>query len=302
MIETTTINSAINSAMNSTRIEPKYRVFHLHSLDYKACSNIVHQWGECQIEPQANLKALYGEDYCLALNEISKWSLPLTQQVFDYIRDHDLLADYYHPKLVDVYMFLTSSANWTPFGIHQDFEDSHIIDVAGAGRDLYLWEEQSPFQPKVANSLRFTGIHLDYEPLLPSAKRLSLHPGQHYNVRQGVMHIFHALGPGVFIGLSCEESDQIHARTYIPPLYDPHIVSHLNILSGRELTWRPYACQDNKLCTEFGKVLLVAGERTRMNALSCQPNLSLFTDDWLQDPLERRLLAKLIKIGALYAH
>lgn len=300
MIEITAINSAINSAMNSTRIEPKYRVFHQHYLDYRACSSIVHQWGECQVEPQDHLKALYGEGYCLALNDITKWSLPLTLQVFDYIREHDLLADYKCPKLVDVYMFLTSSANWTPFGIHQDFEDSHIIDVAGAGRELYLWEEQAPFQPKVTNSERFTGIHLDYEPLLPSAKRLSLHPGQHYNVRQGVMHIFHALGPGVFIGLSCEESD--HTHTYIAPQYDPHIVSHLDALSGRALTWRPYTCLDHKLCTDVGKIPLEADDLTRLDKLSGQPNRCLLTDDSLQDPRERRFLAKLIKVGALYAH
>ncbi|GAL13843.1 hypothetical protein JCM19233_4850 [Vibrio astriarenae] len=300
MIETITINSAINNAMSSTHIEPKYRVFHRHTLDYKACSNIVHQWGECKIEPQEYLKKLYGDGYCLALNEITKWSLPLTLQVFDYIRNNKLLADYNNPKLVDIYMFLTSSSNWTPFGIHQDFEDSHIIDIAGAGRELYIWEQQAPFQPKIINSERFTGINLDYESRLSSAKRYLLSPGQHYNVRKGMMHIFHALGPGVFIGLSCEESEQ--ANTYIPPLYDPYIVSHLDTLLGRSLTWRPYTCLNNKLCTDFGKVSLEDDELIRLNTLNEQLDLHQLTDTELQKTRERKLLAKLIKVGALYAN
>ncbi|MER2496046.1 hypothetical protein ABS858_08080 [Vibrio neptunius] len=302
MIDTITISRAINSAMNSTRIEPKYRVFHQHSLDYKACSNIVHRWGECLVEPQEHLNTLYGSGYCLALNEITKWSLPLTLQVFDYIHSNELLLSYDCPKLVDVYMFLTSSSNWTPFGIHQDFEDSHIIDVAGSGRDLYLWEEKPPFQPKVVNSERFTGIHLDYKPLLPSAKCLSLKPGQHYNVRQGVMHIFHALGPGVFIGLSCEESDSDKPHTYIPPIYDPNIVSNLDALSGRRLTWRTHTCLDHVVNTDFGKVKLDADEVIQLNALSSQSSQPLLVNDWLQDLGQRRLLAKLIKVGALHAH
>ncbi|EDK28756.1 hypothetical protein [Vibrio sp. 10N.261.52.A1] len=301
MIDTLTISHAINSAMNSTRIEPKYRVFQQHSLDYIACSNIVHRWGTCLGEPQEHLNALYGSGFCLALNEITKWSLPLTLQVFDYINANGLLISYDCPKLVDVYIFLTSSSNWTPFGIHQDFEDSHIIDVAGFGRDLYLWEEKPPFKPKIANSERFTGIHLDYKPLLPSAKRLSLKPGQHYNVRQGVMHIFHALGPGVFIGLSCKESGSAKDHAYIPPMYDPNIISNLDTLLGRTLTWLSYTCHENTLITDFGKVKLEADELIVLNTLSCQLNKPLLANNWLQDILQRRLLAKLIKVGALHA-
>ncbi len=297
MIDTTAINSAINSAMSSTRIEPKYRVFRHHCLDYKACSNIVHRWGRCQTLPQAHLQALYGEGCCLALNEITKWSLPLTLQVFSYISHYKLLARYRCPKLVDVYMFLTSSENWTPFGIHQDFEDSIIIDVSGAGRDLYLWETQAPFQPKVANARRFTGIHLDYESLLPGARRLSLHNGAHYNIRQGVMHIFHALGPGVFIGLSCEEGEE--KQIYIPPMYDPQITNHLKALGDAPLYWQPYTCLDHKLCTDFGKIPLTDEEFAILENLANAADLT--ARDWYPDPHKGRLLAKLIKVGALYA-
>ena len=253
--------------------------------------------GSGQTLPQKHLRALYGEGYCLALNEITKWSLPLTLQVFDYVADHKLLAGYRCPKLVDVYMFLTSSENWTPFGIHQDFEDSIIIDISGAGRDLYLWEGQAPFQPKVANSERFTGIHLDYEPLLSSAQRRPLHNGEHYNVRKGVMHIFHALGPGVFIGLSCAEGKK--RQIYIPPMYDPQMTDHLESLSDCTLAWRSYTCLDRKLCTDFGKVSLMDDEWADLEVLTKNPELTIQGE--CRSPHRRRLLAKLIKVGVLYA-
>jgi len=105
-----------------------------------------------------------------------------------------VLSKYKSPKLTDIYMFVTSSENWTPFGIHQDFEDSIIIDISGSGRDIYFWENGSPFKSKVVDSKSFMGIDLSYTKHLSSAKKVTLKNGDIFNIPKGKKHDVHGKG------------------------------------------------------------------------------------------------------------
>lgn len=200
------LNRAIFNALNARDREPRYRVFRNNSLDYTLCSALPKLWRADKEMAYLQLEQLFGKGVCLVVNEIAKWNAELGRALQSDTQVKDKLASCAGLRIVDTYTFISSSAGWTAFGAHVDFEHSIILDVAGKGRDIYVWQAGKNVGQLKQDARSFFGISFDYYKHLQTAHLTTLAPGQIHMIPKMEPHVFHANGPGMFIGLSCVEA------------------------------------------------------------------------------------------------
>ncbi|CAH7193594.1 conserved hypothetical protein [Vibrio chagasii] len=300
MISISVINSSLNSALNSTMIEPTYRVFKGQSLDYRACTLIPKLWGDCDQPPHEHLREIVGEGYCLAINELSKWSLLLTREINALLLESKILARYKNPDLKDVYIFISTSENWTPFGVHRDFEDSIIVDIDGSGRCIYEWpnENDVEFDFPIIDARSFMGITFDYVDKLPFAQCVRLKNGEYHNVKSKVLHIFKSNGPGLFIGLSCVES--CDGNVFIPPIYDPNLKANIKVLCYAKVALSSFKLEGDYIETQYGRIKLLDEEKNRLLSKKFKFSKPVVLRELISSKIDSNLAEKMIKIGAVY--
>ena len=195
---------AIDSALTSRKAEPRYRVFRDGNLDYRACADVANKWRQDGGKPQDQLREIAGSGAVLAVNDVPAWN--------DGIRRHLLGDQRILPATVsggdiqatDVYAFISADAGWTAFGAHVDFEHSIILDADGAGRDVLTWPEGARYGERMNEAKSFFGISFDWEQHSEESTRQRIGPGEVAVIRSRQPHIFHANGPGMFLGISTE--------------------------------------------------------------------------------------------------
>ncbi|GAA1076078.1 hypothetical protein GCM10009663_16850 [Kitasatospora arboriphila] len=142
-----------------------------------------------------------GPDACIAVNDISAWSLPLGEWAEGLVRELLGHGARELPSGADVYTFVADSG-WTPFGIHKDTEASLILHLGPAPKEVWVWPDGSFDDSAVTPSPSFGRICFDIEEHLATAERHLLQPGDFLCIPQDTYHVFRNLGPSAFVGLT----------------------------------------------------------------------------------------------------
>lgn len=195
------VGIAIDNALKSRIEEPKFRVFVNGRLDYSACVRLAREWHPCNGEPHRVLKNILGDQAVLALNQVARWS----HEVQRALSASNLAISGVRPGyslLVDTYVFVSSSSGLTPFGAHVDFEDSLIIDLAGEGRDIRIWDKGACYGAIQDGASGNLGISFDWWRYREGSRIVHLGPNGSFLIPARAPHIFRALGPGFFLGIS----------------------------------------------------------------------------------------------------
>ena len=235
------LDRAVCKALQSRGSEPRYRVFKNNSLDYVSCRRIPEAWRRGEERSYDQLARLSGKNTFMAINEIAKWDAGLCRNIRRSIQKTRLLDGFCNAWIVDTYTFISSSAGWTPFGAHVDFEHSIIMDVAGEGRTIYTWDVGANIGQLKTDAVSFFGLSFDYHDYMKASRSHVLNPGDIFVIRKMEGHVFHAAGPGMFIGLSCVEGEKRDCKDpYGPelaPSRDAEILGDLQKNAKDKLCW-----------------------------------------------------------------
>lgn len=201
---TNELRAAIDRALTSQKAEPRYRVFKDGKLDYRACAAVAGKWRQNAGKPQDQLREIAGSGAVLALNDVAAWNDGIRRCLLDDQRILPPTVSGGDIEATDVYAFVSAGAGWTAFGAHVDFEHSIILDADGAGRDVLTWPEGAQYGQKMNEAKSFFGISFDWERHAGESTRNRIGPGDVAVIRSRQPHIFHANGPGMFLGISAE--------------------------------------------------------------------------------------------------
>lgn len=196
------LDRAIANALTSTMTEPKYRVFKNGKLDYRYCAKLARVWSDSGASAIKQLCEIAGGNTVLAVNDVASWNDSIRRTLIGDYRPLPTSVAGQHFETIDVYAFISSGPGWTDFGAHIDFEHSIIFDLEGSGRDVLTWIEGADYGQRLNDASAFFGISFDWEEYITAAERQVLRPGDIAVIRARQPHIFHANGPGMFLGLS----------------------------------------------------------------------------------------------------
>lgn len=244
------LDRAVSKALMSRKAEPRYRVFKNTGLDYVLCRKIPDVWERGEETSHKQLNRHAGPNTCLAVNDIAAWDAELGVEIRRTLEASGVLNRFSNPRIVDTYTFISSSSGWTPFGAHVDFEHSLILGISGAERTIYTWDIGTDIGQLKSDASSFLGLSFDYEGQLGSARKVDLKPGDLSVIEAMEGHVFYANGGGMFIGVSCVESD-LEANTYGPelaPSKDPEVADFLNAQRSNQIRWSNSAkIHENKI-------------------------------------------------------
>ncbi|MGW1776686.1 cupin domain-containing protein [Streptomyces sp. NPDC002104] len=196
------IDDSLRTATRTAPGELRLRALRPGAFDYRLTKRFLDSPvapGECAVEWLARTAG--SREACLAVNDISSWSLPLAEWVAALVRE--IVAEGIHelPSGTDVYTFVADSG-WTPFGIHKDSEPSLIFHLGPSPKEVWVWQE-NPFDASgITPSPSFGRITFDIEEHLGSAERFLLQPGDFICIPKDTYHVFRNLGPSAFLGLT----------------------------------------------------------------------------------------------------
>jgi len=215
---TNELTAAIDRALTSRKAEPRYRVFKDGNLNYRACADVAMKWRQHGGRPQDQLREIAGGGSVLALNDIAAWNDGIRQCLLDDQRMLPPTVSGGDIEATDVYAFISAGAGWTAFGAHVDFEHSIILDADGAGRDVLTWPEGAQYGQRMNEAQSFFGISFDWKKYAGESTRNRIGPGEVAVIRSRQPHIFHANGPGMFLGISAEGQNGTGAGSPISQL------------------------------------------------------------------------------------
>ncbi|MFD3557433.1 hypothetical protein ACFWWA_35860 [Streptomyces goshikiensis] len=196
------IDDSLRTATRSAPGDLRLRALRPGAFDYMLTKRFIESPlapGESAVEWRA--RTADSREACLAVNDISAWSLPLAEWVAALVRE--IVSEGIHelPSGTDVYTFVADSG-WTPFGIHKDSEPSLIFHLGPAPKEVWVWQE-NPFDTSgITPSPSFGHLTFDIEPHLASAEHHLLQPGDFLCIPKDTYHVFRNLGPSAFLGLT----------------------------------------------------------------------------------------------------
>jgi hypothetical protein len=196
--------------------EPKYRVFKNGKLDYRYCVKLARFWSDSGASSIKKLCDIAGENTVLAVNDVASWNDGIRRTLIGDYRPLPSSVAGQHFETNDVYAFISSGPGWTSFGAHIDFEHSIIFDLEGCGRDVLTWIEGADYGQRLNGASAFFGISFDWEEYVTTAERQVIRPGDVAVIRACQPHIFHANGPGMFLGLSTTGHQQGKLTKTVP--------------------------------------------------------------------------------------
>ncbi|MFE2340213.1 hypothetical protein ACFXCR_11875 [Streptomyces sp. NPDC059431] len=196
------IDDSLRTATRTAPGDLRLRALRPGAFDYKLTKRFIDSPlapGESAVEWLS--RTADSREACLAVNDVSSWSLPLAEWVAVLVRE--IVAEGIHelPSGTDVYTFVADSG-WTPFGIHKDSEPSLIFHLGPSPKEVWVWQE-NPFDASgITPSPSFGRITFDIEQHLGSAERFVLLPGDFICIPKDTYHVFRNLGPSAFLGLT----------------------------------------------------------------------------------------------------
>lgn len=192
---------------------PAMRAFRGASLDYDASERLMSGAFSGERDIHAWLSERGGnDDICLAANGVESWDAELAELLYTRFVVPLENAGVPLSRGVDWYCFI-ASAGLTPFGVHTDPEPSFIVNLGPAEKTAWTWPENR--LSTLGNGRPRT---LDSTPLLPSADRVRLAPGDFLLIPAGMYHLFRNDGPSILLGLTIYPDEP--ARTATDALLD----------------------------------------------------------------------------------
>ncbi|ACL38388.1 hypothetical protein Achl_0389 [Pseudarthrobacter chlorophenolicus A6] len=304
---------AIDRALTSQTSEPRYRVFKDGTLDYRACNQVARRWKAGAGKPQDQLREIAGNGAVLALNDVAAWNDNIRRCLTEDSRPLPATVSGDDVVTTDVYAFVSTAAGWTAFGAHVDFEHSIILDLDGAGRDVVTWPEGARYGQRMNDAKAFFGISMDWKEWLADSTRYRLAPGDIAVIRARQPHIFHANGPGMFLGISTvghntsslgSSVSELAAGAALVPKHDSDLVSRITnaavpppvrLVDSVDLEVTPDGLRSH------GKyVALSSTERNLFTANTAANIVAAFGA--ASPPAIRTVIAKLVMIGAAIVH
>jgi hypothetical protein len=147
-------------------------------------------------------KASGSPHYCVTFNGLSAWHEPFAQHMQARILDPLFAALNGAPVCgTDFYTFI-GNYGYTPFGVHDDTDESLLWHLGPAAKVAYIWPR--------ARYVELTGGTLataDYEALLPYAQRYELQPGDLLSIPMGDFHILETREFSCTMGLTLFPDD-----------------------------------------------------------------------------------------------
>ncbi|MDF0604307.1 hypothetical protein HZU77_001400 [Neisseriaceae bacterium TC5R-5] len=163
------------------------------------------------LSPQINLaldtrlaQATASPQYCVTFNGLSSWC-----QHFALNMQATMLTPLFEalkgaPRCgVDFYAFF-GNYGYTPFGVHDDLDQSLLWHLGPAPKTAYVWPRQL-YRELTGGLLATT----NYESLLPHAQRFDLAPGDLLFIPQGDFHILDTREFSATLGLTLFPDDSL---------------------------------------------------------------------------------------------
>lgn len=126
------------------------------------------------------------DEYCFALNGVSAWNEDLSDSVFDNVVRPIVRTLGTPTQGFDVYLF-SGRYELTPFGIHDDGEDSILIHLGPGLKTALVWERKSYCE--LVGSLTRQSNNFKIEGLLSSARAFELKAGDLLYIPRGDFHV-----------------------------------------------------------------------------------------------------------------
>ncbi|WP_041741623.1 hypothetical protein [Collimonas fungivorans] len=147
-------------------------------------------------------KACRSLHYCVTVNGLSAWHEPFAQHMQIRMLD-PLFAELNGAPAcgTDFYTFI-GNYGYTPFGVHDDTDQSLLWHLGPASKVAYIWPR--------ARYVELTGGTLatvDYEALLPYAQRYELRPGDLLFIPMGDFHVLETRKFSCTMGLTLFPED-----------------------------------------------------------------------------------------------
>lgn len=185
------------SISNITEHEEKaiMRVFINNGQNFRQLENLrnepiedketIHEW---------IARSIGTEKYTVTFNGITKWNKNFhkltTEEVINPIVD-TLGAPI---AGVDSYAFMATHGD-TPFGVHEDLDDSLIFHLGPNNKDVWIWEHEKYMDLVKSDERKFEFSAIENE-----ATKFSLKPGDCLYIPKGDFHVFHNNSFSIFLG------------------------------------------------------------------------------------------------------
>jgi hypothetical protein len=126
------------------------------------------------------------DEYCFALNGVSAWNEDLSDSVFDNVVLPIVQTLGAPTRGFDVYLF-SGRYELTPFGIHEDGEDSILIHLGPGAKTAFVWERKSYCE--LVGPVTRQPHNFKIEGLLSSARAFELKAGDLLYIPRGDFHV-----------------------------------------------------------------------------------------------------------------
>ena len=178
---------AIPAAILKSGCEPKARLFKNAGkrLDLLAALFINGKRAAGTLDEWVR-SVLPDDEYCFALNGVSAWNEDLSDSVFDNVVRPIVRTLGTPTQGFDVYLF-SGRYELTPFGIHDDGEDSILIHLGPGLKTALVWERKSYCE--LVGSLTRQSNNFKIEGLLSSARAFELKAGDLLYIPRGDFHV-----------------------------------------------------------------------------------------------------------------
>lgn len=154
--------------------------------------------------PQRLAEACGSPHYCVTFNGLSAWCEHFAQHMQSRMLD-PLFAELGSAPVcgTDFYAFF-GNYGYTPFGVHDDTDQSLLWHLGPANKVAYIWP-RSIYAELTGGTL----ATLDYKALLPHAQRSELRPGDLLFIPMGDFHILETRDFSCTMGLTLFPDDML---------------------------------------------------------------------------------------------
>lgn len=144
------------------------------------------------------------DSYCITFNGLTAWC-----NMFALEMQMEMLSPLFRelsgaPRAGSDFYSFFGNYGYTPFGVHDDIDQSLLWHLGPATKIAYVWPRKH-YQQLTGGTLST----LDYQPLLPYAHRYELFPGDLLFIPQGDFHLLETRDFSVTLGLTLFPDDPV---------------------------------------------------------------------------------------------